>query len=72
MFLIRPHCSVWYGMSLVAKFRCVYYLTSPLPTAGQFVLVVVGVALVCILGVAGLGYCLHPPPGGRGACLGAR
>ena len=43
-----------------------------LPTAGQFVLVVVGVALVCILGVAGLGYCLHPPPGGRGACLGAR
>ena len=44
----------------------------PLPTAGQFVLVVVGVALVCILGVAGLGYCLHPPPGGRGACLGAR
>ena len=50
------------------------YLTTNLllPTAGQFVLVVVGVALVCILGVAGLGYCLHPPPGGRGACQGAR
>ena len=50
------------------------YLTTNLllSTAGQFVLVVVGVALVCILGVSGLGYCLHPPPGGRGACLGAR
>ena len=23
MIQIRPHCSVWYGMSLVVKFRCV-------------------------------------------------
>ena len=59
------------NLQLDLRFK-LYYLTSPLPTAGQFVLVVVGVALVCILGVAGLGYCLHPPPGGRGACLGAR
>ena len=40
MIQIRPHCSVWYGMSLVVKFRCVhsvheersrnvYYLKSP-------------------------------------------
>ena len=25
MFLIRPHCSVWYGMSLIAKFRRVFW-----------------------------------------------
>ena len=25
MFLIRPHCLVWYGMSLIAKFRHVFW-----------------------------------------------
>ena len=65
---------IWYYVFMPSSSLATPYLTTNLllSTAGQFVLVVVGVALVCILGVAGLGYCLHPPPGGRGACLGAR